>query len=181
MRIPYEWLTIRRQMVLIACAGLGFAMLVWLITPFRDRLPAWLLTPALRPRLVVANPVINIGTLPQMAKGRQTWVVKNSGPAPLRVRLEDQRDCGLAPCTLEQIQIEDQRGAKSSIRREGRRTRFIVPSGGRASLTMYWETRRTPGLANPYLDFATDDPKAPRLRLALIGTIQPSAPAARPD
>ncbi len=178
MRIPREWLTIRRQMVVIACAAVWFAMVAWLITPFRDRLPAGLLPPAFRPCLDVTNPVINIGSLPQMAKGRQIWVVKNAGPAPLRVRLEDQRDCGLAPCTLEEIQIEDRRGAKVSTSRQGRQTRIIIPPGGRASVTMYWETRRTPGIANPYLDFTTDDPKVPRLRLALIGQILPSAPTA---
>jgi hypothetical protein len=153
-------------------------MVVWLITPFRDRLPAWLLTPVPRPRLVVADPIINVGTLPLMAKGRQTWVVKNTGPALLRVRLEDQSDCGLAPCTLGGIQIEDRRGAKVSLRRQGRHMRFVIPPGGQASLTMYWETHRTPGTANPHLDFSTDDPKAARLRLALIGRIRSSAPTA---
>jgi hypothetical protein len=172
MRIPRERSTLRRQMVIIACAALWFAMIAWLIAPLRNQMPPFPPPSTLKPRLDVSDPVIDIGTVPLMAKGRHTWIVKNTGQAPLRIWQEDQHDCGLAPCTLDEIQIENPNGVNSSTRDS--HAKITISSGGRASIVMYWETRRTAGVANPWLDFGTDDPKAPRIRLALVGEILPS-------
>ncbi len=172
MSIAREWFTLRRQMVVIAGAAFFLATIAWLIAPLRDATPPMPLPSTLRPRLEVPDPVIAIGTVPEMATGRHTWVVKNTGQAPLRIWREDIHDCGLAPCSLGEILIENPGGVTSSVR--DRLTPAIIPPGGRASIEMHWQTRRTPGVANPWIDFGTDDPKASRIRLALVGDISPS-------
>jgi hypothetical protein len=173
MRIPRKWLTIRRQMITVACAGLYFAMIAWMIAPPDDEMPP-LPPPSLQPQLGVADPISYIGSVSLMTTFRHSWLVENSGQVSLQMWQEDQHDCGLAPCTLDEIQVEDPSGGTSSTR--DRHARITIAPGGRALIIMRWETRRTVGVAYSWLDFATDDPKTPRIRLGLVGDILAAEP-----
>jgi hypothetical protein len=162
MRIPCKRLTIRGQMIVVAALALGLAMIAPIIGP--------LFAP--RPRIAVTNPTVSIGNIPRMTRGRQVWTVNNVGPGPLQMWLEDQTDCALAPCCFESASVVQADGRKGSVP-GGRGGHIVVGPGGQATIAMSWSSRQMTGTVHSYLDFGTNDPKQPRLRLALRGRIGP--------
>jgi hypothetical protein len=159
MRISRDWLTIRRQMAIIACAVLCFAIVAWTMPPA-----------ALQPRLVAPNSVIKIGTVPQMAQGRHTWVVKNMGEAPLMIGLEDIGDCGCPNLGIEEVRV-DGIPVVNGLSRDPTRP-LGVPPGGQATIAVNWETKRCMGRSRSFLDLHTNDPKNPRYRLSVFADIR---------
>ena len=160
MRFPREWLTIRRQMIMIAAASLYFAMIAWMLPP----------PPGPQPRLDVPAPIVNLGRLPQMAQGRHTWVVNNTGPAPLKMWVADIGDCSCPLLAIQEVRIGGNRLINALAPRDGARS-IHVPPGGQAAIVVRWETRRFLGPHHSDLDLGTNDPKAPEFRLSLFAEV----------
>jgi hypothetical protein len=159
MRIRREWLTIRTQMVIIACMAMCFAIVVWIMPPA-----------ALQPRLVVLNPAIDIGMVRQVARGGHTWVLKNMGEAPLMIWLEDIGDCGCPNLGIEEARVDGKPGVISLSRDP---THPIgVPPGGQATIAVAWATKRCMGRSRSYVDLRTNDPTNARYRLSVFADIR---------
>jgi hypothetical protein len=167
MRLLCERLRIRDLMVIIAALASGLATLVPKLGPlFAPRL-----------RLAVANPAVSVGNIPQWTKGRQTWIVRNTGHATLCMWLHDQADCSLAACVFESASVVQADGRRSSTRGGRGGEPIVIGPGGRATIVMYWGSGQRLGPVRNYLDFRTNDPKQPRLRLTMLGEVIPTRPS----
>jgi hypothetical protein len=178
MRFPREWLTIRRQMIVIAIASFYFAMIAWMIAPLNEMPPMPMPSlPGPQPRLDVPDPIVNLGRLPQMAQGRHTWVVNNTGSAPLKMWVADIGDCSCPLMCIQEVSIDGIR----LIDAPGRGGSIHVPSGGQAAIVVRWETRRYLGPHHSDLDLGANDPKAPEFRLSLFAEVVPPEPPSDQD
>jgi hypothetical protein len=158
-------------MIRIAGVALGLAMLA-------PKLGPWF---APRPRIAVANPAVSVGKIPRWTRGRQTWIVRNTGSAPLCMWLEDQSDCGLAAAGFESTSVVQADGRQCSTRGGRSGETIVLGPGGQATIAMSWGSRSTPGAVRNYLDFTTNDPTQPRLRLTMLGEVVASGPASREE
>jgi hypothetical protein len=170
MRSPRKRLSIGHLMIVVAIVSIGLKMLVPKFSP--------LFAP--QPRIAVANPVVMIGDIFPLTKGRQTWLVRNTGEAPLVMWLEDLNDCSLVPNHLESATVIDADGRRSSTA-GGRGCHFVVGPGGQATIVMSWRSRRAPCVFNNYFSFSTNDPKQPRLRLTMRGQVIQGNPSPDAD
>jgi hypothetical protein len=171
MRIPREWLTIRRQMAIVAILALYFAWIAWMIAPLGDEMPPLKLSPV--PRLEVDNPVVELGRMPQMAKGQQAWVIKNTGKDSLEIWMLDIGDCGCIVSAIDKVRIHGQPGSHPLSRGT---SKVSIPAGGKATIVMRWETRRCVGRSGTYVALGTNDPKQPEFRLRIVAELAPPGP-----
>jgi hypothetical protein len=179
MRLPREWLTIRRQMIIIAVASLYLGWIARMIAPLNEMPPMPLPSPpGPQPRLEVPDPIVNLGRLPQMAQGRHTWVVNNTGPAPLEMWLAATPGCSCPRWSIEEVRIDGNRLINALERRDRARS-IHVPPGGQAAIVVRWETKRFLGPNHSDMDLGTNDPKAPEFRLTLLAEVVP--PELPPD
>src|SRR4051812_27647294 len=106
-----------------------------MIAPLDDLPPmAMASPPGPQPRLDGPDPIVNLGRLPQMAEGRHTWVVNNTGPAPLEVWLADIGDCSCPLLSIQEVRIDGIR----LINAFNRARSIHVPPGGQAAIVMRW-------------------------------------------
>jgi hypothetical protein len=160
MRLPRRRLTIGHLMIVVATVGIGLNLLMPKLSSLF----------ALRPRIVVANPIVMIGDISASTEGRQTWLVRNNGEAPLVMWLEDLSDCSLLRHNRDTATVIDADGHGSSTPL-CRGSHFVIGPGEQAAIAMGWKSRTTPCAFNNYFSFSTNDPKQPRLRLTMRGQV----------
>ena len=113
------------------------------------------------PVATVVGSTFNFGTMPQRAKGRHTFTIRNDGPTPLRLQL-----CSTTthmPGVYELVN-----GKRSSSL--SKRAVMVVP-GSNATICMEWETRDFEGSFSKGSTFFTNDPTKPYLALVVQGSV----------
>ena len=117
----------------------------------------------LPPKLeLVGQAVYNFGTMPKHAKSAHTWVVKNTGPGPLLVWLEES-SCS---CTVAKL------AKKAGTEAESQAT-VEVPPGQSTPIEVSWDTREWSGFRQ-FARLGTNDPELPTFTLAITGKVLPS-------
>ncbi|QDV33481.1 DUF1573 domain-containing protein [Tautonia plasticadhaerens] len=116
------------------------------------------------PEVVVeGEPTFNFGIMSEQDEGVETWVVRNQGEGPLRLRFVEK------PCTCTGVKIGEDRASMV----EGEE--FVVDPGDQVEIALTWETRQKIGEFSTFARFATNDyERNPTFTLTIEGTVTPS-------
>lgn len=113
--------------------------------------------------LVEGEPTFNFGMMSEQDEGVETWLVRNEGEGPLRLRFIEK------PCTCTGVQIGEDRASMV----EG--DEFVVDPGDETEIALTWETRQKIGEFSTFARFATNDyERNPSFTLTIEGTVTPS-------
>jgi hypothetical protein len=108
-----------------------------------------------RPRVTVANAVVNVGSVPQMTVRQQTWTIRNDGNAPLRLIWMGSIGC-------------------SSCARLKYREVTTIPAGGSSPVVVDWSTGVRRGRSRLGESFVTNDPETPSFALFIDVNVTPA-------
>jgi hypothetical protein len=103
------------------------------------------------------------GTMPQNARGRHAFAIKNDGDAPLRLQLSE--------WTVPDPYVYTWVGRKKVFPKDGD---VMVERKGEVSIFIEWETRQYNGEFCKRATFLTNDPGQPRVNLIVGGSIRPA-------
>ena len=173
MRIPLPRPTIRLSMFVVMAMAILSAMLVPIFGPMF----------APRPQLAVTGPLVVNAEIPMWTTGRAQWMVRNVGDAPLVLRVEGMNACSSVPYHHEVTVFRA--GGRESFATSHRDDPIAIEPGGRVAIALRWRSRgmpiwhsdSTPWPFSDDITFVTNDPKQPRLRLLLTGSVVPGLPS----
>jgi hypothetical protein len=115
------------------------------------------------PRVVVeGEPTHNFGMMSEQDEGIRTWLVRNDGEGPLRLRFIEK------PCTCTGVKI----GEDGASMVEGQE--FVVEPGDQTEIALTWETREKIGEFSTFARFATNDYELnPTFTFTIEGIVTP--------
>ncbi|RUL87694.1 DUF1573 domain-containing protein [Tautonia sociabilis] len=116
------------------------------------------------PKAVVeGDDTFDFGLMSEEDEGERTWVIRNEGEGPLRLRFAEK------PCTCTGVRIGPDQ--KSMVEGE----EFVIEPGERAEISLVWETRQKIGAFSTFARFSTNDYEFnPSLTLNIKGLVTPS-------
>lgn len=159
-----RWLILVVAVVLLS----GAATLVFQFFPEpeeRPKVPVVTKIEGPQPKIEIEGPLVyDFGTMARHDEAHRDWVVKNTGDAPLKIKLQGQTTCS---CT---------------VSRPGEKETLTVPPGESDVMGLNWHTKKDlPEDYSQGATFETNDPRHPTFMLTVKGKVYPAVSIYPPE